>query len=81
MDKFLARELIVEKLGNRDLIDLVAKERTYVIEVTSGLTLNLKGNRREEGINLTIVEAGQPDKQVLLTLFGDFAITTYRHYL
>ena len=81
MDKFLARELIVEHLSNRDLIDLVIKEKTHSIEITSGLTLNLKGDRRGEGINLTIIETGQPNKQVWLTLFGDFAITTYRRYL
>ena len=81
MDKFLARELIIEHLGYRDLIDLVIKERVYVIEVTSGLKLSLKGNRREQGIDLTVIEEGQPNRQILMTLFGDFAITTYHHYL
>lgn len=81
MDKFLARELIVEHLGHRDLIELVKKEGTFTIQVTSDLTLRLKGNRREVGIDVTVVEKGQPDKKVMMSLFGDFAITDFHHYL
>jgi len=78
MDKFLAYDLIKEQLSNQELRKLVQEERQHIIELTSGLTLKLKGVRQDRSIEMTVIEAGKPNQVILMHLFWDFGLTDQR---
>lgn len=81
MDKNLIRELVTEEMDKKELIDLVNREETRTIKVTSDLTLKLQGERVEGVIYVTVDETGKPNEKVRMSLLLDFGIFVTRDQL
>jgi len=70
-------KLLVERFGNDGIIEIIEEGKEEKFDLTSGLRVELRGDKYEKRLFLRVYEDGALIEDREMDLFGDFLITRY----